>query len=69
MSEQTSEDVIQKAEELKQGEKIVGCSIDEPFMTMAFLSLSVIPELKLTDKGLMDVMKGKFTNLFTKGNF
>ena len=68
MSEQSAQYVIQKAEELKQGEKIVGCALDEPFMTMAFLSLSVIPELKLTDKGLMDVMNGKFTNLFTKGN-
>ena len=66
MSEQPSSDVIQKAKELKQGEKVIGCSLDEPFMTMAFLSLSVIPELKLTDKGLMDVMAGKFTNLFTK---
>ena len=64
MSEQRAEDVIKKAEELKQGEKLVGCSLDEPFMTMAFLSLSVIPELKLTDKGLMDVMKGEFTDLF-----
>ena len=68
MSEQPSSDVIQKAMELKQGEKVIGCSLDEPFMTMAFLSLSVIPELKLTDKGLMDVMAGKFTNLFTNGN-
>ena len=68
MSEQSSSEVIQKAKELKQGEKEIGCSLDEPFMTMAFLSLSVIPELKLTDKGLMDVMAGKFTNLFTNGN-
>lgn len=68
MSEQSSSEVIQKAKELKQGEKVIGCSLDEPFMTMAFLSLSVIPELKLTDKGLMDVMAGKFTNLFTNGN-
>ena len=59
-------DRIKKADELKQGEKVVGCTIDEPFMTMAFLSLSVIPELKLTDKGLMDVMKGEFTDLFIK---
>ncbi len=68
MSEQPSDEVIRSAQELKQGEKIIGCSLDEPFMTMAFLSLSVIPELKLTDKGLMDVMAGKFTNLFTNGN-
>ena len=64
MSEQSSSEVIQKAKELKQGEKVIGCSLDEPFMTMAFLSLSVIPELKLTDKGLMDVMNCEFTELF-----
>ena len=33
-------------------------------MTMGFLSLSVIPEIKLTDKGLMDVVKNEFTELF-----
>lgn len=64
MSEENAQTVIQKGEELKQGEKIVGCALNEPFMTMAFLSLSVIPEIKLTDKGLMDVMKCEFTDLF-----
>lgn len=64
MSEESAQTVIQKGEELKQGEKLVGCALDEPFMTMAFLSLSVIPEIKLTDKGLMDVMSGNFTDLF-----
>ena len=64
MSEESAETVINKGGELKQGEKIVGCSLNEPFMTMAFLSLSVIPEIKLTDKGLMDVMKCEFTELF-----
>lgn len=64
MSEEKAQTVIKKAEKLKLGEKLIGCQLDEPFMTMAFLSLSVIPEIKLTDKGLMDVMKGKFTELF-----
>jgi adenine deaminase len=32
-------------------------SIDDPFLQLAFLSLAVIPELKLTDKGLFDVAK------------
>lgn len=64
MSDESAEVVLEKAQKLKDGEKITGCSISEPFMTMAFLSLSVIPELKLTDKGLMDVMNGKFTDLF-----
>ncbi len=33
----------------------LGCSLEAPFMTLSFLGLSVIPELKLTDKGLVDV--------------
>lgn len=64
MSEESSQTVIQKGEELKQGERTIGCALAEPFMTMAFLSLSVIPEIKLTDKGLMDVLKCEFTDLF-----
>lgn len=64
MSDENSQVVIEKSEKLKAGEKVVGCTIEEPFMTMAFLSLSVIPEIKLTDKGLMDVMEGEYTDLF-----
>ncbi len=36
----------------------------EPFMTAAFLSLVVIPTLKLTDRGLFDLKKGQFVELF-----
>lgn len=32
-----------------------GCELDEPFLQLAFLSLPVIPSLKLTDRGLVDV--------------
>lgn len=64
MSEETAETVIAKSEQLKLGQDLIECKLSEPFMTMAFLSLSVIPELKLTDKGLMDVLKNEFTDLF-----
>jgi adenine deaminase len=33
----------------------LGCTLEHPCMTLSFLSLSVIPELKLTDQGLVDV--------------
>ena len=33
----------------------LGCAIAAPFLTMAFLALSVIPALKITDRGLVDV--------------
>jgi adenine deaminase len=36
----------------------------DPFMTLAFLSLPVIPEIKLTDLGLVDVEQFQITNLF-----
>ena len=32
----------------------LGCKLDSPFMTMAFMSLLVIPSIKLSDKGLFD---------------
>ena len=38
----------------------LGGTMDHPFMTLAFLALPVIPELKLTDKGLVDVLKFDF---------
>jgi adenine deaminase len=33
----------------------LGCALPSPFQTMAFLALSVIPSLKITDQGLVDV--------------
>ncbi len=38
----------------------LGGTMDHPFMTLAFLALPVIPELKLTDRGLVDVTKFDF---------
>lgn len=45
--------------------KIIAPSIDfNPFLTLSFLSLPVIPELKITDKGLFDVVNFKFINIW-----
>ncbi|MCG3191356.1 MAG: Adenine deaminase [Thermoanaerobaculia bacterium] len=38
----------------------LGTTVNHPFMTLAFLALPVIPELKLTDRGLVDVSKFDF---------
>lgn len=40
-----------------------GCTLYSPFMTLSFMALLVIPELKLSDKGLFDVTQFKFTSL------
>jgi adenine deaminase len=42
---------------LHDASKAVGCALHEPFLQLAFLSLPVIPSLKLTDHGLFDVDK------------
>jgi len=41
-----------------------GCKLNSPYMTMSFLSLPVIPSLKITDKGLFDVNRFCFTDLY-----
>lgn len=41
-----------------------GCKLNSPYMTMSFLSLPVIPSLKITDKGLFDVNSFCFTDLY-----
>jgi adenine deaminase len=41
-----------------------GCTLKDPFMTLSFLCLPVIPELKLTDMGLVDVNAFRFAPLF-----
>jgi adenine deaminase len=35
----------------------MGVTMNAPFMTLSFLALSVIPELKITDRGLVDVTR------------
>lgn len=44
----------------------LGCSIPEPFMALSFLALPVIPELRLTDRGLVDVKKFSLVPLFAE---
>jgi adenine deaminase len=41
----------------------LGCPLESPFMTMSFLSLLVIPKLKLSDKGLFDVTDFRFVDV------
>ena len=49
---------------LKQAVRRLGCPLEAPFMTLSFLALPVIPQLKLTDKGLFDSSQFAFTTLW-----
>lgn len=51
-------------ERLTEFSKNTGTSLHAPFMTLSFMALPVIPELKMTDKGLFDSTVFKHTNLF-----
>ncbi|AKV04617.1 Adenine deaminase [Labilithrix luteola] len=55
MSLEEPETIARTLEELHAASRSIGCALPEPFLQLAFLSLPVIPSLKLTDRGLMDV--------------
>jgi len=51
-------------DDLNAAAQALGCDLDAPFMTLSFLALSPIPELKLTDQGLIDAVQLRKTGLF-----
>ncbi len=64
MSDKSAEEVTAEMEGLKRAARDLGCIVPAPFASMSFLALPVIPRLKLTDKGLVDVKKFDFVPLF-----
>jgi adenine deaminase len=67
MSDKSIEEVVSNLKTVNKACKKLGNNvIRDPFMLLSFLSLSVVPSLKLTDKGLVDVDKFELTELFIK---
>jgi len=64
MSDQNMEFILEKSMELTKSAKEIGCVLEDPFMTMAFLALPVIPEIKMTDKGLFSYKVFNFVDMF-----
>jgi adenine deaminase len=65
MSDQSIKSVISSLTTLNQVCNQLGDNVVmDPFMLLSFMSLPVIPSLKLTDKGLVDVERFQFTNLW-----
>jgi len=64
MAEASVSQVNLRLTALHRAAKTLGCKLPDPFMTLSFLSLPVIPELKITDKGLVDVNQFKIVPLF-----
>ena len=66
MSTEAFEKVEHKMRDLASAAKKMECSLERPFMTLSFMALPVIPELKLTDLGLVDVNQFTIVPLFVK---
>ena len=63
MSAENAEIVARKAATILEGFRRCGCKINNPNMTMSLLALVVIPELRISDKGLVDANQFKFLPL------
>jgi adenine deaminase len=64
MSDEPLETVVKNLKILKETARGLGCRLENPFSVLSFLALPVIPELRLTDRGLIDVNKFKLVDLF-----
>jgi adenine deaminase len=64
MSDEPVEKVASAYERLSDLVKSYGCRMSAPFMTLSFMALLVIPELKLSDSGLFDGREFKHVALF-----
>jgi adenine deaminase len=63
MSRKTPKELKKDIETLQKASHSIGCELADPFLQLAFLSLPVIPTLKITDKGLVDVDRFEFISV------
>jgi adenine deaminase len=64
LSEASLQEVAQGMEGCIAAAAEMGCGLEDPFMTLSFLCLPVIPELKLTDRGIVDVREFRLVGMF-----
>ncbi len=66
MTSHNGKEIAEKYLQLNKIAKELGTNFKAPFMTLAFMALLVIPEIKLSDKGLFDGNKFEFINLIVE---
>lgn len=64
MSDRSAPEVAESLTSINDAVRAAGCPLTAAFMTLSFLALSVIPSLKLSDKGLVDPVDAKTVDLF-----
>jgi adenine deaminase len=66
MSDAPIEEVRRQLDALLAASRLLGTEMHDPFMAMSFMALEVIPRLKLTDQGLVDVETFQTVGLFVE---
>ncbi len=64
MSDEPAKDVARKADQMVQAMRDCGCTLNNAYMQHSLLALVVIPEIRISDLGLVDVTKFELTPLF-----
>jgi adenine deaminase len=64
MSDRSADFVREKQKRLNEIAKMLGAKLSDPFMAMSFLTLPPIPEIRITDRGLIDAVKFSVVPLF-----
>ena len=64
MSDLPVSEVVSRLRGVEKAARDLGCVMNHPFMTLSFMCLSVLPELKLTDRGLVDATTNRIVGLF-----
>ena len=62
----TPEKTAEELTKMETAAENIGVKIHHPFMVLSFLCLSVIPELRITDKGCVDITKGGIQKIFVR---
>jgi adenine deaminase len=60
MSNEKADKVALKINSILEGFRACGCALNNPNMTLSLLALVVIPEMRISDKGLVDVVHSTF---------
>jgi len=66
MTTRSCDEIAKDYEHLNQLVESLGCTMKSPFMTLSFMALLVIPDLKIGDRGLFDVRKFEPVSLFVE---
>jgi adenine deaminase len=66
MSDQPAAEMAAKADAMVAAMAACGCTLNNAYMQHSLLALVVIPELRISDLGLVDVTKFALTDLFEK---